>query len=389
MAELSGQEIYDNFQNGIGSEGLSTGAAMVKAIAERYRERADQIQQLDTEMEAAWQGDAAGAAQRGAGPLMSEHVGAGLRLRMAEELTDRQSGSFDRARNSVMPVPDAPAGVTPWGSANPDWVPYGKQVEEHNAAAQHNVDVMSGYFGASTFNTDNLPASYGELADDQAGITIGDADTVDSGSFGDSGIDSGSHGGPRHYPPDTESSGEGPTGGSGGPGSVVPPGTQVPPGAGTTTPEGYSPLPSGSPSTPLPGGEFGQPRPAPTGVGLVPGVGVGFPGAGGGGATRGGPRGGGVTGGPVGGNPAPRGGGGVGAEQPGARAAAAPGVTGTPAGRGTAPGMGGVPVGGGRGRGDEDSERKTPTYLEGGDPEDNFGSELMTAPPVIGDEDDD
>ncbi len=51
--------------------------------------------------------------------------------------------------------------------------------------------------------------------------------------------------------------------------------------------------------------------------------------------------------------------------------------------------MGGMPLGGGRGRGEEDTERKTPAYLEGGDPEDLYGSELLTAPPVIGDEDDD
>jgi hypothetical protein len=50
--------------------------------------------------------------------------------------------------------------------------------------------------------------------------------------------------------------------------------------------------------------------------------------------------------------------------------------------------MHGIPLGGGRGRDEEDSEYRVPSYLEGGDPEDLFGSEVLTAPPVIGEDDD-
>jgi len=52
-----------------------------------------------------------------------------------------------------------------------------------------------------------------------------------------------------------------------------------------------------------------------------------------------------------------------------------------------ASGMHGMPMNN-RGRDEDDVERRTPTYLEGGDPEDLFGSELLTAPPVIGEDDD-
>jgi hypothetical protein len=49
--------------------------------------------------------------------------------------------------------------------------------------------------------------------------------------------------------------------------------------------------------------------------------------------------------------------------------------------------VGGVP--GGQSRDDEDRERKAPAYLEGGDPDELFGSDVLTAPAVIGEEDDD
>lgn len=51
--------------------------------------------------------------------------------------------------------------------------------------------------------------------------------------------------------------------------------------------------------------------------------------------------------------------------------------------------MGGVPAGAaGRGRAGEDTERTHPAYLEGGDPDELFGTDEPTAPPAIGADDD-
>ena len=52
------------------------------------------------------------------------------------------------------------------------------------------------------------------------------------------------------------------------------------------------------------------------------------------------------------------------------------------AGRGGAGGMAGVP--GGRGQGDDDEEHQRPSFLVEGDPDAVFGTDEMTAPPVIG-----
>jgi hypothetical protein len=45
--------------------------------------------------------------------------------------------------------------------------------------------------------------------------------------------------------------------------------------------------------------------------------------------------------------------------------------------------MGGA--GAGRGQGDEDTEHQLPSYLLEPDPDEVFGTDEMTAPPVIGD----
>jgi hypothetical protein len=60
------------------------------------------------------------------------------------------------------------------------------------------------------------------------------------------------------------------------------------------------------------------------------------------------------------------------------------GVAGAPGARGGV-GMGGVPVGAtGRGQGDEDSEHQRKVLIEP-DPESTFGTDVLTAPQVIGD----
>ncbi|HEU5472186.1 MAG TPA: hypothetical protein VFV67_16150 [Actinophytocola sp.] len=70
---------------------------------------------------------------------------------------------------------------------------------------------------------------------------------------------------------------------------------------------------------------------------------------------------------------------------PGAAAAAeAAGGGGRGAAGGRAAGMGGMPMGGARGQGDEDTEHKRPSFLVEADPDETFGTDEVTAPPVIG-----
>jgi len=163
--------------------------------------------------------------------------------------------------------------------------------------------------------------------------------------------------------------------------------------AGTTTPSGFPPgsIPGGS--TPNPNQSFGGMPP----MSPMPMGGMNFGGDEaynskvGGGAGRGG--GGGFGPGGSGGAGSSTGAGAAsGAARPGgigaAEAAAGRGMGGLGAG-GAGAGRGGMGAGGGMGRGqkgegDEDTEHSRPTYLVEGDPDEVFGTDMRTAPPVIG-----
>jgi len=371
---MSGDEIYRNFRQGAGAEGLSTSASTLNELVVRYQQRAERLAQLRSRMEAGWQGTAADAAHRGLGPAVDEHEKAGEALFTAEELTIEQAGSFDNAKNSVMRVPPEPAKVDPLSlMLNPEGQQsFWDQTAERQQAAQHNVDVMNTYSTSSEVNTDGQPDTFGELVGDQSTVEVSGPDSggsIDSDDYRESTSDS--------VPPDSA-----PWPGSSG--DAAPPATDSDLGTNSgasngtatdaTTPGGYTatPSPVGA-TTPQPGSDTGAGLPRGTsGGGFSTGLGIPLDGRG---VGLGGPRGG-------AGLEAPRGG------QAGAPGRVAPGaVTSTGPGRGGM-GFGGMPVGGGRGRGEEDTERKTPAYLEGGDPEELFDTDLLTAPPAIGGEDD-
>ncbi|SDD88205.1 hypothetical protein [Actinokineospora iranica] len=111
-----------------------------------------------------------------------------------------------------------------------------------------------------------------------------------------------------------------------------------------------------------PSGGFG-PR---GGSGFGPGTGGPGPGTGGPGPTAGGPR---------------AGAGALAAEHAAGRGGGPAGGGSAGGGRGGAGGMGG---GGGAGQGGEDTEHQRPSYLVEADPDDLFGTDEITAPPVIG-----
>lgn len=447
MAGMTGAEIYENFHAGAGPAGLVGGTAIVQEVAASYESRAARFRELVALMESAWQGDAAEAARRGAGPVAVEHELSGFALGTAQDLTDRQAGSFGEAKNRVMPVPPKPEMLNPVVAFTDPMavIDHERQVDEYNAAAQRNVDVMNGYSGASEYNTTNLPTTYGTLSNDQAGVGVGtDSTTVDSADFADSGGSTSGEPGRRAG----GSAGDSDRAAAGSPvtdaeptdrraGSPGPGGLAATP--DITTPETFNPTPPGQPLTPadpgagrtpiaptggLPpgvdalvagpgtGGVGGAPRggigggAGPVGGGAGPRGGVpgpgsgsagprgGAPGPGGGGAGPGGgsagprdgvPGPGGGGGGPRGGAPGP--GGGAGSEPPGSSVRSASAASAVP-GRGN-PAMSGIPVGAaGRSRDDEDTERKRPEWLEGGDPDDLFDTDVLTAPSTIGAEDD-
>jgi hypothetical protein len=388
-AGMSPHDIYIYLKNGPGTGRLDEAQATARVEWTKEDERAELIRKQAEMIRGGWQGSAAEGAFGAAQPLVKSALDGVDKLSSAEDLLDRQSGSFHRAANSVKPVPPEPPKLDMF-EAMVAFSDYEKDVKSYQADAQHNIDVFRGYDNASEYNQTNIPKQYTIVSHSGGNISVtqDDGQRDDTGTYIDSveyqqprnGSETGTPGGPGS-PGDTPAGGS-PVGGSpvGGPASN----TQQPQ---LTSPSDFVP-PSVNTPTPLPPSTV---QPAPTGFtpgGLAPGLPVGgFPG---GGTSGPGARGGGSPG--AGGRGAPgagvRGlgaGSGVGAlaaeEQAAARRAAA-----AAAARGGSGAMGGAPMGAGRGKGDEDEEHQRKVLIEI-DAEGLFGSDVLTAPQVIGDDD--
>jgi hypothetical protein len=292
----------------------------------------------------------------------------------------------------VPPTPDKPGlwdNLTSLGGAGRN---YETKMNQVNTANDHNVAVMEQYETTTSSNTSAMPTTYGRITDDYAAVGVERPSPPPPGQSYDSVVPASSTSGGQRTGGTTR--GTGTTGTtSTNPGRQNPPGsTQRPPGSTPTTPSTNRPPVGLPPRTTLPTGQNpgqgGGNNPALPG--MLPPTGFGPGGGGPGGVPRGGgfgPRGSGGFGpgggsGSTGGPGSGRGGFGPGA---GGAAAAAEGAAarGAAGSRGMG-GMGGLHGGGKRGEGEEDTEHERPTFLVEPDPHDTFGTDEVTAPPVIG-----
>jgi hypothetical protein len=395
MSYMSGDEIHENFSQRDIAQLAHIGDA-TDAAAANYGIRSENIAKLANSMETAWQGGAAGAARRGAGPLEVEHNVASPKISAAAASIANQIDAFNTARASVVSVPAVPKQPGWWdnfvtlGGAG---AAYEQQVIANLEANAENVRVMREYEAATERNRQMLERIPTNLNVSEPSPPAPPGPGPRPGGPGwnqppGSGGWSGGNGGVG-----TTTSTQQPTGAQWSPSpSQAPPPRGI--GLGQTHPDTALPLPPHlTDVNPV------RPNPAPVGpapAGSTPGLPVGPLGGGyGSGADSG--RGGGSGGrgvgaggpGTEGGRSAGRGGG------PGARGAA--GLDGGP-GRGSAgaPGRGGLgrggsgagggsPMGAGaRGEGGEDYEHELPSFLVERDPEGTFGTDVVTAPSVIG-----
>jgi hypothetical protein len=384
---MTPHQIYEALTTGPGSDTVDNAQATAKLLWSEEDKRADLIRRQGELIQTGWQGSASDGAYGAAQPLAASALNRVDELDRAQDLLDRQSGSFNRAKNDVRPVPSDPPSIDLTDPAAV-FSDFEKEMVSYQADAYHNIEVFRGYDNASNHNETYIPSQYSTV--NGSGGTISVSDT---GARGD---DTGSY----IEVPDSEEPSGGP--GPGPSGERVPTGSTPtnwpPPVSGPvpnpsqpqqTTPSTYVPPAINTPGQFPPGQNPYQPAPPGSNPpGYVSGLPVSGPGVRGGGF---GPRGGGPGGGGQGGNPGagargampgPGGAaaGALAAEEAAARRAAAAAARG-----GVAGGMGGAPMGGGRGKGDDDEEHKRKVLIEA-DAEGVFGSDVLTAPQVIGDD---
>ena len=385
---MTAQEIYERIIQGPGVRTLGFNQEITFDEWRNESDRAERIRSVANTIRTGWQGDASGAAYGAAMPLAESALqGAGY-LQNSHDLLTAQSESFHRVHGEVRPVPSKP----PEGSLDekfPFDVDTDKEVAGYQSDVEHNFTVFGKYDDASRYNETNMPQEYHTTSRSGGDVSVkAPQDTIEveqpepgpggprSGGPGDFG-GPGSSGGPGKSSGDTSFPSGPSTGGL--PGGVTTGGAETSPNEfrpspGATSPPGPSSYSQVGPS-PVSGG-FGEGVP----VGGYSGQGFGPRGSGGGGG--GGSAGGGPGGGVRGGGLAPGAGAGAGAlaaEQAAARRAA------QAAAAGAKSGPMGAPVGHGRNKDDEDTEHQRKVLIEA-DAEDVFGSDVLTAPQVIGDD---
>ena len=382
MTGMTGYQIYHALHGGPGSRALREVHDITAAEVKHELERAKRITALGMKIESGWEGSAGAAAFGAAYPIARVSSIGVANLERTDQLLDQQAHSFDSAKANVVPVAErAPeAGllddVAPWSTDTET------EYARHQAKSEHNIRVYDQYDMASWDNESALPTDYPRLHDWDDEIDV-----------------------ERPERPPTPPDGPGdrdevtpPGGGDRDEGRVTPPpiagDERTRPQLvddGTTLPQQVDSkvvqpgrFPVVPPVTPPPGPTTFPPF-VPQGIGAGPGrggpcgTGRGAGGAGGIGGRPAGPGG-------IGGRPGgfgPGGSGALGAEarsygpaDPHARGQAA-----QSAGRG---GMGGGMGGGARGQGGEDEEHTRASFLQEDDPEAIFGTDQVTAPPVIG-----
>ena len=424
---MDGKQIYDNFRQG-DTSGLRGVADQVATLSSSYLDRAQGIKALQDRMNQAWTGNAADAANAGAGPLAQAFRQTAEPLDTTKASVDMQAETFEASNHAVVEVPPKPDKPSPWSIGLKSAIPiagpfmaaddvksYQDGMKAYNAANERNVRVMDQYSNATTSTQSALPTDYGVLKSDGATISItqpetppeiggwpgkttqkqrrtggGPDDSTSTTSNNPTGHDTGRQTGTDSHKGTDGTDRPGQTGQTGndddthtsrtGPGRLptqpIPgrPGERLPGGPPSEQDPsllgipGQGPQFGGGPGNP--GGNFDEPggpsgRSGSAGSRLLDSAGRG--GAGGLGEPEGG-RGvgaGGRTGAGGFGNAAAQ-------EAAAARAAGRPGQ------------MGPMGPHGQRGEGEEDTEHQRPDYLVEADPDAIFGTDQRTSPPVIG-----
>ncbi|MEC3974673.1 hypothetical protein [Amycolatopsis sp. H20-H5] len=392
---IDARKIWEQISPG-SSASLHGGAGAAQTLQGVHDARAQQITAINKSMDAAWQGNAASAAQGGAHPLGTWLQDSAANLQKSHTYLSTQAECFDTAKSKVQEISSKPPesgfldGVNPFSDKD-------DEINKYNEQGQTNVTAFNAYYNASAQNASSMPQfsawQGNQMSDGTGGGNFGNGG---GGNFGGGGGNVGGGSGGFNPPKTNLPKTTVPKFDTKVPTSSIPPGsntyhpptgTNLPPGThtpgsgydGTTSTSGYTPPSSGDYSSGFgPGGGGGAgfgPGSFGSGGGAGSGSGSGAgAGAGGFGVGGFGPGGAGAFSG------AAEAGAGAGAG--GLRGGAAGGAAGAGSGRPGASGMGGMGHGKGA-KGGEDEEHTT-KYLVSEDPNELFGSDDLTAPPVIG-----
>ncbi|MEV0067278.1 MULTISPECIES: hypothetical protein [unclassified Amycolatopsis] len=372
---------------------LENGSKAAGELKTVHSDRVTEIDNLNKKMDTAWQGGGATAAQAGAHPLGIWLQDSAGNLGKSDMYLGNQVDCFHTVKSKVQDLPKDPPSAGFLDGINP-LSDKDDEINQYNDNSKANVQAYTAYFNASNSNAQQLPQysawQGNNLSDGGGGNNFGGGGG--GGNFGGGGGVGGGGGGsfnPANMPKFDAKPTDFTTGHSGindpnNPNNTgIPTGTYTPPGSDSTTAQGFTPSsfdssgfgpggaggfgPGGGAGGFGPGGSGGGFGGGGAGSGAVAGFG---PGAFGGGFGAGGAASGAAAG--------------LGAGEGAAGAGMRGGAMSGAAGKAGTSGMGGMGAGGAKGgKGTEDEEHQT-KYLVEEDANELFGTDELTAPPVIG-----
>ncbi|HEX4226555.1 MAG TPA: hypothetical protein VHZ97_29595 [Pseudonocardiaceae bacterium] len=174
MGGYSATQIYQMFHSGPGTTGIyyaTDGAATQMSTQDDIN---TQIGQLNAKMAAGWQGDAAQQAMAGATPLANASNDATNALAVHQDVMSQQAEAFTTARNSVTNVPSQmPTNLgNDFLAAIGDTGPLDDQINQYASQSQNNVQVYQNYAMMSSITADSMPQTYGQIPISNATITV-------------------------------------------------------------------------------------------------------------------------------------------------------------------------------------------------------------------------
>lgn len=174
MGGYSATQIYEMFHSGAGTTGMyhaTDGAATQMSTQDDLN---TQIIQLNSKMASGWSGEASEAAMSGAVPLANAAQDATNSLATHQDVLSSQAEAFTTARNSLNNVPSQMPNNTMNDvlAAFGDNGPLDSQITQYASSSEHNVQVYQTYSQTSTLTADTMPQSYGQIPLSNATITV-------------------------------------------------------------------------------------------------------------------------------------------------------------------------------------------------------------------------
>lgn len=159
--EIDAYQIYRQINEGEGEGALIDGQASAQTLEQRAAERNQLIDEINKDMEAAWQGDGADAALSGAKPLQIWTEDSGNNLGRSGQYLDGQINAFGNVRNRVQEVPEKAPESGFWNDIAPWETDTDRDIKDYNNKAQVNVDAFQAYFDESSANAKGMPTYSG------------------------------------------------------------------------------------------------------------------------------------------------------------------------------------------------------------------------------------